>query len=197
MFPAFLSRLRRPRTPYLFFDTETDGLPSPRHPFPRLVQLAWILGDADGAVIDEASVLVRPEGFSIPFDAVEIHGITTERALAEGIPLADALSAFAAAAARAASVVCHNAEFDCRVVAGECRRLARPDPLRRLPRVCTMKGSTAYCRLPGRHGWKWPRLSELHRILFGTGFDGAHDAAVDVRATMRCFHALRRRKVFP
>ena len=197
MLPAFLARRRRPRAPYLVFDTETDGLPSPRHPFPRLVQLAWILADADGAVIDERADIVRPDGFSIPFDAVGIHGITTERALAEGIPLADALSAFADAAARAGCTVCHNAAFDCRVVRGECRRLSRPDPLRRLPRVCTMEGATAYCRLPGRHGWKWPRLSELHRILFGTGFDGAHDAAHDARATMRCYFALRARRVLP
>jgi len=41
--------------------------------------------------------------------------------------------------------------------------------------------------------YKWPKLAELHRRLFGTVPEGLHDARVDVMACLRCFLELRRR----
>lgn len=38
---------------------------------------------------------------------------------------------------------------------------------------------------------KYPTLTELHIKLFGKGFEGAHDALNDVKATARCFWHLR------
>ncbi|MGB5134457.1 MAG: hypothetical protein WBN89_04710 [Prochlorococcaceae cyanobacterium] len=54
---------------------------------------------------------------------------------------------------------------------------------------------TALCQLPGRYGYKWPRLNELHRHLFGRGMGAAHNALVDVQACARCFFELQRRGV--
>src|SRR6185436_10750455 len=75
---------------YLFFDTETTGLSRES----RMVQIAWVLCGHDGEEISRACHIIRPEGFSIPRDATAIHGITTERAMAQGIPLAEALEGF-------------------------------------------------------------------------------------------------------
>ena len=58
-----------------------------------------------------------------------------------------------------------------------------------------MKLSTDYCKLPGKKGFKSPRLAELHQVLFGSGFDNAHNALADVEATARCFWDLKNRKV--
>ena len=55
-----------------------------------------------------------------------------------------------------------------------------------------MQSSTDYCRLSGPYGYKWPKLSELHIKLFGEDFDEAHDASVDIEATMNCFFELKR-----
>ena len=41
------------------------------------------------------------------------------------------------------------------------------------------------------HGYKWPKLSELHIRLFGEDFDEAHDAAMDINATEKCFWKIR------
>ena len=38
----------------------------------------------------------------------------------------------------------------------------------------------------------WPRLSEQKDELFRTGFDESHNAAVDIKATAKCFWELRR-----
>lgn len=63
------------------------------------------------------------------------------------------------------------------------------------PKYCTMKSATDYCKLPGKKGFKAPRLSELHQVLFGTDFDHAHNALADVEATARCFWELKKRGV--
>jgi len=52
--------------------------------------------------------------------------------------------------------------------------------------------STNYCGILGEYGVKWPKLRELHIKLFGTEFDGAHDASADIAATKKCFFELKR-----
>jgi DNA polymerase III epsilon subunit-like protein len=78
----------------LFFDTETTGTPrnynapvSDSSNWPRLVQLAWIMADDKGNVLKRKSVIIKPDGFVIPNNVSAIHGITTERAKQEGLPL--------------------------------------------------------------------------------------------------------------
>jgi DNA polymerase III epsilon subunit-like protein len=56
-----------------------------------------------------------------------------------------------------------------------------------------MQSSTDFCRLPGRYGFKWPTLQELHGILFGEPMEGAHRALSDVRACARCYGELKRK----
>lgn len=193
----FLRRAAPPPCRILFFDTETDGLPRGRA-MPHLVSLAWRLTDEDGFLVSEGSRLVRPEGFEIPFSATEIHGITQEQALAEGTDEREALEAFAADARQATAYVAHNIAFDEGVLRAAARRRGLPSPFRRfVRRVCTMKESTRFCALPARAGagFKYPRLGELHRILFSRERRGAHDAAQDVATLVACYFALRKRKV--
>ena len=86
---------------YLIFDTETTGLPqnwkAPLTDFdnwPRLVQLAWQVHDDQGELVDVKNYIIKPEGFDIPFNASKIHGISTERALQEGMDLSEVLEIF-------------------------------------------------------------------------------------------------------
>jgi hypothetical protein len=55
-----------------------------------------------------------------------------------------------------------------------------------------MEKSTNYCKLDGPYGYKWPKLSELHHILFGVGFEEAHNAAADIHATAKCFWQMKK-----
>lgn len=185
---------------YLFFDTETTGIPrdykapcTDTDNWPRLVQLGWILTDDSGAELHRGNRIVRPDGFLIPQEAAEVHGITTERALAEGDPLIDVLHAFGEDLNASQWLVGHNFSYDLHIVGAEYVRLGfNPDFLLNRPSVCTMLASTEFCNLPGRYGPKWPLLQELHERLFGRNFDGAHDAMADIAATKDCFFELLR-----
>jgi DNA polymerase III epsilon subunit-like protein len=83
---------------YLFFDTETTGIPknykapaSDARNWPRLVQLAWLLVDKDGNEQKSVEHIVKPDGFSIPADVAKIHGITNDMAKQSGVDLKLAL----------------------------------------------------------------------------------------------------------
>ncbi|WP_214084131.1 3'-5' exonuclease [Methanoculleus sp.] len=184
---------------YLFFDTETAGLPcyrnAPAHDtraWPRLVQIAWLLCDSGGYVVRQACFIVRPEGFTIPPEAVRVHSITTETAIRTGVSLKTALDAFGQEVARSDTVVAHNVAFDGAVIAAECARSGMENPLSGILSICTMEASVRVCGIRRPGGLKWPTLMELHRTLFGSLYAGAHDAGNDAAACARCFFELKR-----
>ena len=188
---------------YLFFDTETTGIPNDyKAPctntdnWPRLIQLGWLLTDAAGRILSEGNHIVRPDGFEIPKAASDVHGITTEFALENGKPLLDVIFAFGADLNQADCVVGHNLDYDLHIVGAEYVRLGYDSRIMfARPTLCTMQATIQFCNIPGRFGPKWPKLMELYTKLFGQEFDGAHDAMADILATKDCFFELIRRGV--
>lgn len=187
---------------YLFFDTETTGLPrrwnvpvTDVENWPRMVQLAWIMCDDSGKMLESKNSIIRPEGYVIPAEVSRLHGITTQMAMERGLPLDEVLNEFSDRMDAADALVGHNISFDECIVGAEFERKRMMTSLFLKPKYCTMKSSTDYCKLPGKSGFKTPKLSELHRILFGTDFDNAHNALADVEATVRCFWKLKELKV--
>jgi DNA polymerase-3 subunit epsilon len=185
---------------YLFFDTETTGLPrdrkAPLHDlsnWPRLVQIAWLLFDQTGNEISETSHIIKPEGFTIPRDALRFHGISTERAIREGSDLQAILTQFSEMIDQAEHLVAHNMAFDEKIVGAEFLRKNVVHNLVRTKRICTMESAVSFCAIDGPYGYKWPTLSQLHFKLFNAGFEETHSAGVDVRATAKCFWEMRRR----
>ncbi|MCF8256710.1 MAG: DNA polymerase III subunit alpha [Flavobacteriales bacterium] len=191
---------------YLIFDTETTGLPKNYNApltdadnWPRLVQLAWQLHDTEGRLLEAGNVIVRPDGFDIPFNSEKIHGISTAKALAEGIPLQDVLDGFSLVMQKAAFIAGHNIEFDINIMGAEYLRLQDTEPVTAMRAIDTKEDGTAFCAIPGGKGgkFKWPKLTELHIKLFNEAFDEAHNAAADVAATSRCFLEMIRIGVIP
>ncbi|GAA3634328.1 DNA polymerase III subunit alpha [Flavivirga jejuensis] len=187
---------------YLIFDTETTGLPkrwdapiTDTDNWPRCIQIAWQLHDAMGNCIEHQDYLVKPEGFNIPYDAEKIHGISTELAQEQGIPLAEVLEKFNEALGKTKFVVGQNVKFDLNIMGAEFVRGDVENPLQELPVLDTCTEHTAsLCQIPGgRYGkFKLPTLTELHEYLFKKPFAEAHNATADVEATTRCFFELVR-----
>ncbi|GAA3596216.1 DNA polymerase III subunit alpha [Flavivirga amylovorans] len=187
---------------YLIFDTETTGLPkrwdapiTDTDNWPRCIQIAWQLHDAMGNCIEHQDYLVQPDGFNIPYDAEKIHGISTELAQEQGIPLAKVLEKFNDALSKTKFVVGQNVKFDLNIMGAEFVRGDVSNPLQELPVLDTCTEHTAsLCQIPGGRGGKFklPTLTELHEFLFKTPFAEAHNATADVEATTRCFFELVR-----
>ncbi|WP_289022610.1 DNA polymerase III subunit alpha [uncultured Salegentibacter sp.] len=191
---------------YLIFDTETTGLPkrwdaplTDSDNWPRCIQIAWQLHDDMGRLIESQDYLVKPEGFNIPYDAEKVHGISTELAAEEGIPLSEMLEKFQEALSKTKFVVGQNVGFDINIMGAEFYRETMENNLQELPVLDTCTEVTAQmCKIPGGRGGKFklPTLTELHEYLFGEPFGEAHNATADVEATTRCFLELVRQRAY-
>jgi DNA polymerase III subunit epsilon len=188
----------------LFFDTETTGLPKYSAEtdivkWPRVVQLAWSLYDKEGNRKISNNAIIYPTDYTIPQDAAKIHGITTERAKAEGISLHKVLPQFNSDVEKSSTVIAHNLDFDLPSINTEFLRCKLETALLKKQKFCTMKTPKiiSYCELPspsGR-GYKWPTLTQLHLRLFETEFLDSHNASADVEACAKCYFELRKRGI--
>ena len=190
---------------FLIFDTETTGLPknynAPLTDFdnwPRMVQIAWQLHDKTGALINNGAIIIKPVGYTIPFNAVQIHGISTERALKEGQDLKETLKQFGEVVNQTTYLCGHNIEFDINIIGSEFLRCGLPNYVQGKGVIDTKNDETTeYCAIPGGRGgkFKWPTLTELYSKLFSEGFSEAHNAAFDVQATSRAFFEIIKRGI--
>lgn len=184
---------------YLFFDTETNGLPKSWNAevqnvdnWPRIIQLAFILTDENFEVIDEFCELIQPDGWFIPDEKFWIdNGYSTAINESKGLPMEICLKRFFQCMDQSQYIVAHNIAFDYPITGAECIRYGLKSKTRP-QRICTMKSTTEFCALPRN---KFPKLEELHHKCFGTSFDGAHDALNDVRAMIRCFKYLKQNNI--
>lgn len=209
----------------LVFDTETTGLPEWSIPSedpsqPHIVEIAAILFD-DGTEIDRFHTIIKPDGWVIPDDVAAIHGITTERALDEGMPEAEAVAGFLALHARSDMRVAHNESFDARILRIAFKRYgngatgweqltqderdAIADAFKARPAYCTSNAAKPLMKLPPtpkmlasprfRNSFKQPNLQEAHQHFLGATFDGAHGALADAEACARVYFAMNPAKV--
>jgi DNA polymerase-3 subunit alpha len=187
---------------YIIFDTETTGLPknwnapiTDTDNWPRVVQIAWQLHDENGDLLENKDYLIKPDGFNIPFESEQIHGISTELAESQGSDIREVLDEFNTALSKAKFVVGQNIGFDINVMGCEFYRYETDTPMTEMPILDTCTEKTAdLCQIPGGRGGKFklPTLTELHEFLFGEPFEEAHNATADVEATTRCFFELIR-----
>lgn len=184
----------------LFFDIETTGLPDRNakyddfEKFPFVVSLSWIFNGV------EHDYIIKPEGYEIPEQTTQIHGITTEYALKNGTPFRDVIVKFIADSINAQYIVAHNIYFDTSIVKANSIRYMGKDyydlfvdsALNKDKRIDTMMKTIKFVGAKfqnGRSG-KYPTLEELYDKLFPGETFNAHTSIDDVRALVRCFPKL-------
>jgi len=185
-------------TKILFWDTETTGLPQWQEPSdsesqPHLVQLAAILVDGSREEIQTLDVIIKPDGWEIPKETIDIHGITTERAMDEGIPEAEALDQFIELYRQCGLRVAHNTTFDNRMIRIALKRyrqdLISDEEWKDKTRYfCTLMSARKI--MGGKNGHT---LGECYTYFCGKPLEGAHNAMVDTRACMEIYWAMQDR----
>ena len=179
----------------LAFDSETTGIPIWSEPSdsetqPHLVQLAAVLVDLDtGTHYGAMDVIIRPDGWTIPDDVLEIHGITTEHALEVGIPEETALAMFMALA-EGRCVLGYNTPFDKRMIRIALKRYtegeAQMDAWKDCESLCAMQAARKDM------GVKSIKLTEAYRLYMGRELVGAHSAMADTLATIDVYREILR-----
>lgn len=162
--------------------------------WPPLVALSWALYASPSEQVIWRYAVIHPDGFTIPDRSVVHHGVTHEKALDEGLPIADVLQSLNDDISLYAPsrVVAHQVSFHLGMLMAECRR--NRIPMRFLgPRTfCTLKGSISLCQIPSYtgEGYKWPSLSELHYHLLEHPTEDAQQPGGKVLTVARCFFKL-------
>lgn len=185
---------------YLLFDTETTGLPkdwnAPADQFPRLVQLGYLWFDENKNLKKSGNHIIKPECFEISKEASDIHGITNDIALEKGENLKDVMNQFVSLLKESKYIIGHNLSYDRKIIRGELIRTGIEYDSSEKIKICTMHSSTKLCKIPGKRGYKWPTLQELHKCLFGEEFEDAHNAVADIQATSLCFWKMMELGIF-
>ena len=181
----------------LFFDTETTGIPdrsfkwdTDYEQYPHVVQLAWIHG------CKVESHIIKPDGWEIPDETVEIHGISMEKAMTEGEPFAVVVDKFITDCLDAGLICGHNIHFDTAIIkANILRELGREyydandveSALYKGKRIDTMRPTMKWVDARMANGrLKFPNLTELYSRCFPGQTFPAHDALEDTKAVARC-----------
>ena len=203
----------------LIFDTETSGLPDGRNPsilsttkWPYIMQLSYLYIDlSKNTIIKKYNSIIKiSENVSVNEESIAIHGITKARSLSEGIDISDALKEFNRDLLDCHVVIGHNISFDKRMIMVECIRnkIYHNFTINNVKKAeyCTMKNSIELCKIPFANNknnkrshedasynrlvsYKWPKLIELYRHLFGANEEptNLHNAMVDVLICARAY----------
>lgn len=198
----------RSATDILIFDTETTGTPDFKAPSesehqPHIVELCGLRYTSLGELIGVVSLVVAPNGWVIPDEAIAIHGITNEHANEHGSDEALVLAAFMALHEDCSVRAAHNCSFDDRILRIALMRYAdeeTADAFKAHPHECTALMAKPHCKLPPteamkktnfKNSFKTPNLSEALLHFTGDTHEGAHRAYEDAIACARVYFAIQ------
>ncbi len=138
--------------------------------------------------LDEA-IYISPE-------SIKFHGITREISTEQGTDITTVIKEFFDDVLSSDLLVAHNFEFDWKMIQVECMRNGIEIPQLPVEKYCTMKESTAFCKIPSQFKklndeYKWPTLFELYVKLFNELPENLHNSLYDVYATLRCLMKFR------
>ncbi len=170
------------------FDTETTGIATETT---RIVQAHVSVLDASGTPTESRDWLIDC-GIEIPEQATRVHGITTERMRAEGLPaassIADIVEYLNELFSAGTAVVAYNASYDFTILDREAKRhgiapLNRPRPI--VDPLIIDRQLDRY-----RRG---ARNLVANAAQYGVQLENAHDASADAIAAGRVAQALARK----
>ncbi len=183
----------------LAYDAETNGLPVWQKPSglpcqPHIVQLAAILADLEtGKVFSDFNVIIQPDGWEIPDEAIDVHGITWEMAMDVGMSESLAVEMLLDLAKTAdlnsgIKRVSYNRTFDQRIVRIALKRFYNEEIqdaawAEKENHDCAML--MANKAIGGKN-----KLEAAYKYYFGKDLVGAHNAGVDAKACLDVYRLL-------
>ncbi len=183
------------------FDTETTWFINKKETDldkqPKIIQFAWIIWEIkDSKFIEEKriNILINPK-ISIPYVSSQVHHIY-DIDVKNASFIEDVIEDIIWNINWPDIIIWHNIEYDEDMIKLELKRLNMEYKYKPKQKVCTMKSTVDFCKIEWNwNRFKYPKLWELHKILFWEYFIWAHDAMVDVEATLRCFVELLNKKI--
>lgn len=185
----------------LVFDTETTWFIDKKNPDlnaqPYIVQFAWIIWELKNwkfSEISRVNQFIKPK-ISIPFASSQVHHIY-DIDVKDAPAIEEKIIEFTQLINDVDAIIWHNIEYDEEMIKLELKRLQKEYLYKPKQVICTMKTTVDFCAI--KWNWerfKYPKLWELYKTLFWEYFIWAHDAMVDVEATLKAFLELESKKI--
>ncbi|HEX3679440.1 MAG TPA: 3'-5' exonuclease [Galbitalea sp.] len=169
------------------FDLETTGIDVETS---RIVSAHVGVLNASGELVEKWNWLANP-GVEIPAGASDVHGITTERARAEGRPaaavIAEIIEVLTSLFNRGLAVTIYNAPYDLSLLHHEALRYNLAPLIEPAPIIDPLVLDRVVDR------WrKGKRTLEAAAVVYGVDLVDAHDASADAVAAGRVAQAMVR-----
>lgn len=181
-----------PAPRYICIDTETSGLPKYKgdngkpvpadaEGQPRLAELAMVFLDENLAIEREVTIYVRPDNWKMDEGATAVNGLTDEFLNEHGRPIGEVLAEYQNAIEDGRIVVAFGAQFDCKILRGELRRVGLDDMFNKTLNNCLMRScqGQGIKKANGKGGW--PSLSDVC-AHFCIEQEAKHTGMADARA---------------
>lgn len=193
---------------YAIIDTEGSGLfqykdketgkpiPADAEGQPRLAQFAAILTDNDMNETSTLNWLVRPDGWEMSPEATLVNGLTTERLIAEGVPVDVVLDAYTKLIEDGYEIIAYNSQHDCKHMRAELRRAGRDDLFAKTRNACAMRAAMSM-KIKNEGGRGFPALAHVCNH-FGIPVEPRpHNAIYGARSCFEVVRCLRAANALP
>lgn len=193
----------------LYYDTETNDMVkfserSAHESQPHIVQVAALLYCEElKRVVQSIDLTIKADGWDIPTETSDIHGITTELSQRIGVDEVNALNSFLVLVSKADEIKAHNKNFDYRVVRTACMRHSSEnnvDKWEEQNHQCTLQATREYLKPINaeRKEEGFDKISgslgSIYEHLFDKPLENAHTAMADAVACMEIDLELQSRK---
>jgi DNA polymerase-3 subunit alpha len=200
----------------MVLDIETTGIPQKQYKYgpyydfkksckydsSRIVQISWSIHTQNGLSVASNDFIVKPNNFIIPYSATEVHGISTEKALREGIDINNVFTILKNDIKTVKYIVAHCLYFDINVLLSELFREQKISMIYRInafEKICTGEGTRQLLELPVNDKYitingeyKMPKLSELYSWCFKKKITNEHNSKYDTENLVQIFFYLKR-----
>ncbi len=187
---------------YLFLDVKATGVPKYlNYPltdilnWPRIFKLSWKFYNSDAVEISSHNCIIKPVGFEIPKEISNIHSITNQTAINNGLDLKTVLMELQSLINKSIYLIGHDLNCDEKILGAE---FLRNNFLNFIPlkgRISIMDSITRLHNRNGNHLYKSPSISELNKELFGPSSEKIHSNESDIETITKCFWELKRRRI--
>ncbi|MDH3005107.1 MAG: PHP domain-containing protein, partial [Candidatus Shikimatogenerans sp. JK-2022] len=175
---------------FLFFDTETTGLPKNNifkkkyiYNWPRLIQISWQMYNKFGTLINNNNYYVKPKK-KYKINTIKIHGITNKFLNIYGINIKKIFKKFLIVLKKSNIIIGHNINYDINILISEFFRYKNYNSIQ----ILLKKKKIDTQKILIYNYNKWITLEKLYNILYNIKYKyKLHNAYIDISITILCF----------
>lgn len=160
----------------------------------RIVSISWIIIETDNTdnIIEKKNYYIKPDNFNVPQESINIHGLTNEFLLLNGISVHNVFEKLIDIFSTNTKnyiihIVSHNINFDINVLKSELYRYNYFNLLNIVENTnifCTMLESHKIMNMG-----KWPKLKEAYMYFYNKDIENAHQSEFD---TLYCYQIYKK-----